>query len=121
MAKLNTSDGSKVDIDTFKKAIRALESPKLKRERERARLFSALYEDIRDQLAEGVSRSSIIRTLAELGYSISGPLFEQLLAAEAKLRGEPVPGKEAAVSTDDVPAVESTNALQVSATMRGAT
>jgi hypothetical protein len=116
MAKLNSPDGSKVDIETLKKAIRALESPKSKRDRERAKLFAALYEDIRDQLETGVSKSAIIKKLADYGVSISNLIFEELLAAEAQRRNEPVPGKETDVSGDDSPADESTNASQAGAT-----
>lgn len=94
MAKLNPSDGSKIDIEALKKVVGALESPKAKRERERVVLFAALYEVIRDQIYAGVSKSLIIKTLAEQGFSISNFLFDDLLSAEAKRRGEPVPGKD---------------------------
>ncbi|MGF6997277.1 hypothetical protein [Paraburkholderia sp. GAS32] len=111
MAKPTNTENTKVDIEAIKKAIRELESPKGKRDRERAALFAALYPDIRDQLNADVSKSAIIKKLVDYGVSISGPMFDELLADEAKRRGEPVPGKEA----DDVPAVESTNAPQTNA------
>lgn len=94
MAKLNPSDGLKVDIESLKKAIRALESPKAKRDRERAALFAVLYPDIRDKLNNGVSKNSFIKALAEHGMSISNALFDELLEAEAQRRGESVPGKD---------------------------
>jgi hypothetical protein len=102
MAKLNPSDGSKIDIAALKKAVGALESPKAKRERERVVLFAALYEVIRDQIHASVSKSLIIKTLAEQGFSIGNFVFDDLLAAEAKRRGEPVPGKDDEAG-DDVP------------------
>jgi hypothetical protein len=70
----------------------ALESPNAKRER--AKLFAALYEDIRDQLAADVSKSAIIKALADGSMSISNAVFDELLTTEAKRRGEPVPGKD---------------------------
>ncbi|WP_028203141.1 hypothetical protein [Paraburkholderia nodosa] len=94
MAKLNSSDGSKIDIVALKKAISALESPKTKRARERVALFAELYEIIRDQINEDVSKSTIIKTLANQGMSVSNAVFDKLLADEAKRRGEPVPGKD---------------------------
>ncbi|MGF6611709.1 hypothetical protein OKW45_006631 [Paraburkholderia sp. WSM4175] len=94
MAKLNSSEGSKVDIAALKKAISALESPKTKRARERVALFAELYEVIRDQINEDVSKSRIIKTLANQGMSVSNAVFDNLLADEAKRRGDPMPGKD---------------------------
>jgi len=94
MAKSNPSDVSKVDIEALKKVIRALESPKVKRERERAMQFELLYEGIRNQLAAGVSKSTIVAALVGGSMSISNSVFDKLLAAEAKRRGEPMPGKD---------------------------
>ena len=94
MAKLTSAEAGQVDIEALKKAIRALESPKAKRERARAALFAALYEAIRDQLAEDVSKSAIIKALADRSISISNSVFDELLAAEAKRRGEQVPVKD---------------------------
>lgn len=93
MKKIITEAG-KVDIEALKKAISALESPKAKRARERVALFAELYEVIRDQIKDDVSKSAIIKTLADQGLSISNSVFDELLAAEAKRRGEPVPGKD---------------------------
>jgi hypothetical protein len=101
MAKLNSSESAKVDIEALKKAVGALESPKVKRERERVALFSPLYEVIRDQLYAGVSKSSIIKTLADGHMSISNAVFDELLVAEAKRRGEPVPGKDDEAGEDE--------------------
>ncbi|MFX1695926.1 hypothetical protein [Paraburkholderia sp. A1RO-1] len=94
MAKLNFSEGSKVDIAALKKAISALESPKTKRTRERVALFAELYQVIRDQIKLNVSKSTIIKTLADQGLSVSNAMFDKLLADEAKRRGEPVPRKD---------------------------
>lgn len=93
MKKIITEAG-KVDIEALKKAISALESPKAKRARERVALFAELYEVIRDQIKDDVSKSAIIKTLADQGLSISNSVFDELLAAEAKRRGEPVPRKD---------------------------
>jgi hypothetical protein len=117
MAKQNSPETAKVDIETFKNAIRALESPKAKRDRERATLFDALYDDIRTQLNAEVSKSAIVKTLADCGLSINMKVFDELLEAEAMRRGEPIPGKEA----DDIPAVASSNAPPASATKQETT
>ncbi|WP_017772463.1 hypothetical protein [Paraburkholderia kururiensis] len=93
MKKIITEAG-KVDIEALKKAISALESPKAKRARERVALFAELYEVIRDQIKDDVSKSAIIKTLADQGLSISNSVFDELLADEAKRRGEPVPRKD---------------------------
>jgi len=116
MAKLNPSDGSKVDIEALKKAIRILESPKAKRERERVALFAELYEVVRDQIYADVSKSSIIKVLADQGMSLSNAMFDKLLADEAKRRGEPTPGKDDE-DGEDVPAPDNIppNALQAGA------
>lgn len=93
MKKIITEAG-KVDIEALKKAISALESPKTKRAREREALFAELYEVIRHQINADVSKSTIIKTLAGQGMSVSNAVFDKLLADEAKRRGEPVPGKD---------------------------
>ena len=110
MAKVTTSETGKVDVEALKKTIRQLESPKAKRERERAVLFAVLYPDIRDQLKADVSKSAIIKALAEHGMSVSNAVFDELLATEAARRGELVPGKDAEASDD-----ESAGAPQVGA------
>lgn len=112
MAKQNSPENTKVDIDAIKRAIRGLESPKAKRERERAAQFAELYPDIRDKLNVEVSKSAIVKALAECGMSISGPVFDKLLADEAKRRGETIPSDGADESGDDVAAAELTNARQ---------
>jgi len=112
MAKNSGSESSKIDIDAVKRAIRGLESPKVKRERERAAQFAELYPDIRDKLNAEVSKSAIVKALTEYGMSISGPVFDKLLADEAKRRLEPVPGDGADESGDDVAAAEATDAPQ---------
>ncbi|WGS50108.1 hypothetical protein LFL96_00945 [Paraburkholderia sp. D15] len=93
MAKITTAEPAKVDVDAIKKAIRELESPRAKRERERVALFSELYPDLRDQLKADVSKTAIIKKLVDHGVSMSNLIFEELLEAEALRRGEPVPGK----------------------------
>lgn len=93
MKKIITEAG-KVDVEALKKAISALESPKTKRAREREALFAELYEVIRDQINSDVSKSTIIKTLAGRGMSVSNAVFDKLLADEAKRRGEQVPGKD---------------------------
>ncbi len=100
MAKTIGSQSTKVDIDAIKSAIQALESPKAKRERERAAQFAELYPDIRDKLNAEVSKSAIVKALVEHGMSISGPIFDKLLAEEALRRGEQVPGVDADGSGD---------------------
>ncbi|WP_144157299.1 hypothetical protein [Paraburkholderia sp. BCC1885] len=110
MAKVTTSENARPDLEAIKRAVRELESPKVKRDRERAELFAALYPDIRDQLVAGVSKTAIIKTLVDLSVSISNPMFEELLAAEAKRCGEPVPSKDTEASDD-----ESAGAPQVGA------
>ncbi|WP_441459727.1 hypothetical protein [Burkholderia thailandensis] len=114
MAKIAVPENSKPTIDAIKKAISDLESPKTKRNRERAVLFGEVYPIIRDQLAAGVSKSAIIKKLTDFGVSISNVIFDELLEAEAKRRGEPVPGKDAVASADNMLATESTNAPQTS-------
>ena len=114
MAKIAVPENSKPSIEAIKKAISDLESPKTKRDRERATLFEEIYPVIRDQLAAGVSKSAIIKKLTDLGVSTSNVMFDELLAVEAKRRGEPVPGKDVALSTNNVPSAESTLALQAS-------
>lgn len=112
MAKRNPPDGSKTDVDAIKHAIRALESPTAKRERERTALFEVLYPDIRDKLIEGVAKSVIIRMLAA-HKPISATQFDALLEAEAKRRGEPLPGKDEAAPSQMAPADEVTQMLDV--------
>ncbi|MDN7642369.1 hypothetical protein [Burkholderia cenocepacia] len=114
MAKQNSPETAKIDLESLKKAIRALESPKVKRYRERFALFSELYPDICEQLKADVSKTAIIKKLNDHGVSISNLIFDELLEAEAKRRGEPVPGKDAALSTNNVPGAESALALQAS-------
>ncbi|WP_196483567.1 hypothetical protein [Burkholderia territorii] len=114
MAKQNFTETAKVDIEALKKAIRALESPKAKRDRERFALFSELYPDICEQLKADVSKTAIIKKLNDHGVSISNVMFDDLLEAEARRRGESVPGKDAATSADNMFATESANASQVS-------
>lgn len=99
MTKINTPEIAKIDVEATKKAIRALESPKIKRDRERTELFEVVYPEIRDQLEAAVSKSAIIKTLTDCGMSISVSMFDAMLAAEAKRRGEPVPGKGAYVAS----------------------
>lgn len=103
MAKQTPQGPEKVDVEALKKAIRLLESPKAKRDRERAALFAALYEDIRDQIVEGLAKSTIVETMSTFGVSITGAVFDKLLADEAHRRGEPVPVKKAEAG-EDVPA-----------------
>ncbi|WP_144154959.1 hypothetical protein [Paraburkholderia sp. BCC1885] len=79
MAKHNSSDDSKVDIEVLKKAIRILESPKAKRERERAALFSGLYDVIRDKVFADVSKSSIIKALANQGSHAEPASLDNLI------------------------------------------
>ncbi|WP_405124612.1 hypothetical protein [Ralstonia pseudosolanacearum] len=93
MAKHNSHEDSRVDIETLKKAILNLESPKAKRDRERAALFSDLYEPIRDKLNAGVAKNVLVKMLAD-HKPISVVQFDELLLAEAKRRCEPVPGKD---------------------------
>ncbi|KVM78009.1 hypothetical protein WJ61_06200 [Burkholderia ubonensis] len=114
MAKIAVPENSKPSIEAIKKAISDLESPKAKRDRQRAALFEEIYPVIHHQLAAGVSKSAIIKKLTDHGVSISNVMFDDLLAAEARRRGEPVPGKDAATSTDNMLATESANASQVS-------
>lgn len=114
MAKIAVPENSKPSIEAIKKAISDLESPKAKRDRERATLFEAIYPVIRDQLAAGVSKSAIIKKLTDLGVSISNVMFDELLEAVARRRGESVLGKDAGTNTDNMPAAESANASQVS-------
>lgn len=91
MKKITTEAG-KVDLAEIKSAILALESPKAKRDRERMAAFGELYPVMREQLDAGVSKSAIVKALAEYGMSISGPVFDKLLADEALRRGERLPG-----------------------------
>jgi len=116
MAKTTNAENTKVDIAAIKRAIRELESPKAKRDRERAALFDAVYPDVRDQLEAGVSKSAIIKRLADYDVSISNLMFDEMLAAAAKRRGElvpvPVAGKEFDMPAQDVPADKSTDASQ---------
>ncbi|CAI8694252.1 hypothetical protein [Burkholderia sp. IT-111MI5] len=114
MAKQNSPEAAKVDLESLKNAIRALESPKAKRDRERFALFSELYPDISEQLKADVSKTAIIKKLNDHGVSISNVIFDELLEAEARRRGEPVPGKDAVASADNMLATESTNAPQTS-------
>jgi len=100
MKKIITEAG-KVNIEALKKAVSALESPKTKRAREREALFAELYEIIRDQINADVSKSTIIKTLTEQGFSIGNSVFDELLEAEAKRRGEPVPGKDDEAGEDE--------------------
>ncbi|MCS6511918.1 hypothetical protein [Burkholderia thailandensis] len=102
MAKIAVPENSKPTIDAIKKAISDLESPKTKRNRERAVLFGEVYPIIRDQLAAGVSKSAIIKKLTDFGVSISNVMFDDLLEAEARRRGESVPGKDGATSIEPV-------------------
>lgn len=113
--KKNIIEAGKLDIEALKKAIRQLESPKGKRERERVTLFAALYADIREQLTAGVSKSSIIKALAVHGLSIGNSVFDELLAAEAKRRGESVPGKDETDEDEPVSANTLPNARQAGA------
>lgn len=113
--KKNITEAGKVDIESLKTALGALESPKVKRDRERVALFSELYPDICKQLKADVSKTAIIKKLIDYGVSISNVIFDELLQAEARRRGESVPGKDDGVSTDNMPAAESANASQVSA------
>lgn len=119
MAKIAVPENSKPSIEAIKKAISDLESPKTKRNRERAALFGEVYPIIRDQLAAGVSKSAIIKKLTDFGVSISNVMFDDLLEAEARRRGESVPGKDVATSTDNMLATESANASQVSTKEKG--
>lgn len=113
MQKKNTPENEKTfDAGSIIKAIRELESPKAKRERERATLFSELYLAVRDQLNAGVSRSAIVGMLIDHRVSISTRVFDQLLKDEAKRRGEPVPGKASDVG-QDLPAGKPTNVPHV--------
>lgn len=111
--KKNIIEAGNTDIEALKKAIDALESPKVKRERERVVKFGALYPSIREKLNAEVSKSAIVKALAEYGMSISGSVFDKLLADEAKRRGEPVPGSGAGAAGDDVAGVESMSASHV--------
>lgn len=112
MAKVSCDTG-KVDIEALKNAVRALESPRAKRERERVAVFSALYHDIRDQVSMGVSKSLILKTLIEHGISISNAVFDELLADEAERRGESVAGRDDEVDEDMSRALHvAQNALQ---------
>ncbi|WP_175848342.1 hypothetical protein [Burkholderia arboris] len=106
MAKTLTPENQKPNIDAIRKAIRELESPKAKRDRERAALISELYTDIREQLKADVSKTAIIKRLNDHGVSISNVIFDELLEAEAKRRGEPVPGKGDADPSQPAPANE---------------
>jgi hypothetical protein len=114
MTKNNSTETGKVDLEAAKKALQRLESPKAKRERERAALFTELYMVIRDQIYANVSKSSIIKVLADQGMSLSNAMFDKLLADEAKRRGEPTPGKDDK-DGEDVPALDNVhpNAQQV--------
>ncbi|KFG95535.1 hypothetical protein GQ56_0119850 [Burkholderia paludis] len=114
MAKQNSPETAKVDLESLKKAVRALESPKAKRGRERGALFSELYPDICEQLKADVSKTAIIKKLNDHGVSISNVIFDELLEAEAMRRGEPVPGKDAGANADNLPILESPNASQAS-------
>lgn len=116
MAKQNSPETAKVDIETLKKAIRALESPKARRDRERFALFSELYPDICEQLKADVSKTAIIKKLNDHGVSISNVIFEELLEAEARRRGEPVPGKDGGVSASDAQAASVKHAPRFGAT-----
>jgi hypothetical protein len=87
----------------------------VKRDRERAELFTELYERIRDKLHADVSKSAIVKTLAECGLSINIKIFDELLEAEAKRRGEPALGKVA----DEAVAVESDSAQRAIAYEEG--
>jgi hypothetical protein len=94
MKKIITEAG-KIDIAAIKSAILALESPKAKRNRERAAAFGELYPVMREQLDVGVSKSAIVKILSDLGLSITVKVFDELIEAEATRRDEPVPGKVA--------------------------
>ncbi|WP_244230951.1 hypothetical protein [Paraburkholderia graminis] len=113
--KKNFSEAAMVDLSAIKSAILALESPKAKRDRERMAAFGELYPVMREQLDAGVSKSAIVKTLAECGLSINIKIFDELFEAEATRRGEPVPGKVA----DDAAAVESDSVQQASAYEEG--
>jgi hypothetical protein len=63
-----------------------------------------------------VSKSAIIKALADQGFSISNSVFDELLAAEAKRRGDPVPGKDDDAGEDEpVPVNIAPNAPQAGA------
>ena len=116
MAKAMPPESAKIDVEAIKKSILGLESPKAKRERERVVLFSELYQAIRDQLQTGVSKTAIIKSLADHDVSIGNLVFDDLLEAEAKRRGEPVPGKEGDVPAKEMSDDESTVARQAELT-----
>lgn len=104
------AEPAKTNVDALKRAVLDLESPKAKRERERAALFVELYPAIREQLEAGVSKSAIIKTLAEHGVSLSTVMFDERLEVEAKRRCEPAPGKGSRMSTQVVLAGEAPQA-----------
>lgn len=115
MAKTMNSEPETFDIESLKKVLSALESPKDRKARERAAVFSQLYELIRDKLNCSVSKRQILDLLADYGLVLTYDQFAELLAAEAKRRGEPVPGKESEAGDDLMPD-ESMNAPQADAT-----
>ncbi|QMI46676.1 hypothetical protein MBR110_00340 [Burkholderia sp. MBR-1] len=91
VAKKMSPEIDKVDVDALKKAIGALESSKAKREREREALFAGLYDVILGRLDRDVSKRQILDQLAEYGLPLTYDQFDNLLAAEATRRGDPVP------------------------------
>lgn len=102
MAKPNAkiNEASKPDAETIKAALRALKSPKKKKAEERRKTFSELYPEIRDQRNEGLSVRPILDTIAPL-LPLTYEQFNELLKAEAALRGEPVPGKDTPDNGDE--------------------
>lgn len=95
MSKVSAPEANKLDLDAIKKALEGLESPKVKKARERATQFAALYETIRDLINSGVSKRTILDLLAAHDLALTYGQLDELLKAEAAQRGESVPGKDA--------------------------
>ena len=81
-------------------------------------MFAELYKVIRDQIHADISKSSIIKVLADQGMSLSNAMFDKLLADEAKRRGEPTPGKDDK-GGEDVPAFDNVSPNEQQAGAKG--
>lgn len=88
------AEAAKPDIEAIKAALRTMQTPKEVKAREREVLFRDLFDLIKDLIVRGVSKRAILDKLTELGLVLTYDQFKELLEAEAKRRGEPVPEKE---------------------------
>lgn len=88
-------NGGEIDLTALTQAIMELESPKAKRERERAEWFRKIYPAIRDRIENNIAPSAIVKQLALHGVSLTPRMLLELVKEEAERRGEPVPAPKA--------------------------